>query len=162
VNSRSVCPRPKKPTGPAVSGQEAAEQPKRKTRILIVDENADTAQGMGKVMKLIGHEVATVHDGNEAMETGRVNPIPLRLRLFCTPEPDGPIVTGGSQRCSVGRERHDVDALCMAVEHQENLAGDRVPEAHHRVATAGRERAAVGRKGEAQDGCAQSLERSLL
>ncbi len=38
-------------------------------RVLVVDDNEDAAQGMGKIVGRLGHDVRTVYDGQEALET---------------------------------------------------------------------------------------------
>ena len=43
----------------------------RSARILVVDDNVDTARGMARLLKLVGHSVATAHSGPEAIETAR-------------------------------------------------------------------------------------------
>jgi PAS domain S-box-containing protein len=40
-------------------------------RILIVDDNVDTAQGLARLLKRVGHETALAHDGLEAIEIAR-------------------------------------------------------------------------------------------
>ena len=40
-------------------------------RVLIVDDNVDTAQGLARLLKRAGHEVAVAHDGLEAIEHAR-------------------------------------------------------------------------------------------
>jgi len=45
--------------------------PGRKARILVVDDNVDTARGMARLLKLLGHEVVTAHDGPEAIRAAR-------------------------------------------------------------------------------------------
>ncbi len=45
--------------------------PDRLARILVVDDNIDTARGMARLLKLIGHTVATAHSGPEAIEAAR-------------------------------------------------------------------------------------------
>jgi PAS domain S-box-containing protein len=40
---------------------------KHVSRILIVDDNADSARGLSRLLKLLGHEVRTAHDGLEAV-----------------------------------------------------------------------------------------------
>ena len=42
-----------------------------KRRILVVDDNTDTAQGMATILKLLGHEVTIAHNGLEAIEAAR-------------------------------------------------------------------------------------------
>jgi CheY-like chemotaxis protein len=51
------------------TGPSAAET--KKSRILVVDDNVDTARGMARLMKLLGHEVATAHTGSEALKVAR-------------------------------------------------------------------------------------------
>ena len=48
-------------------------EPARKptARVLVVDDNVDTARGMARLLKLIGHEVRAVHGGPEAIEAAR-------------------------------------------------------------------------------------------
>ncbi|MHC5543483.1 response regulator, partial [Singulisphaera rosea] len=38
-----------------------------KSRILVVDDNLDTARGLARLMTLLGHEVRSAHDGLEAL-----------------------------------------------------------------------------------------------
>jgi PAS domain S-box-containing protein len=40
-------------------------------RILVVDDNVDTARGMARLLKILGHEVATAHNGFEAIHLAR-------------------------------------------------------------------------------------------
>lgn len=46
------------------------EQPcdKASCRILVVDDNVDTARGMGRLLKRLGHDVRIAHDGPSAVE----------------------------------------------------------------------------------------------
>src|SRR5262245_3292135 len=37
-------------------------------RVLIVDDSVDAAQTMARVLRLLGHEVETVHDGSAALQ----------------------------------------------------------------------------------------------
>jgi len=49
-----------------------ARQPEgRSSRILVIDDNIDTARGLGRLLRLLGHEVATSHDGPAALEAAR-------------------------------------------------------------------------------------------
>jgi len=43
----------------------------RGSRILVVDDNVDTARGMVRLLKLLGNEAITVHDGHAAIEVTR-------------------------------------------------------------------------------------------
>jgi CheY-like chemotaxis protein len=51
-----------------------AESPasSRKLRILVADDNRDTAQTLAIMLRFEGHEVRTAYDGLEALETGRL------------------------------------------------------------------------------------------
>jgi CheY-like chemotaxis protein len=49
-------------TAPSVNGHG-----KTRSRILVVDDNADSARGLARLLKLLGHEVRTAHDGREAI-----------------------------------------------------------------------------------------------
>ncbi|MBX6312714.1 MAG: PAS domain S-box protein [Isosphaeraceae bacterium] len=49
----------------------AAEPPKRGLRVLVVDDNRDTAVGMARLLKSSGYEVTTAHDGPTAVELAR-------------------------------------------------------------------------------------------
>ena len=44
---------------------------RKSSRILVVDDNVDTARGMARLLKLLGHEVAVAHDGPEGIEAAR-------------------------------------------------------------------------------------------
>ena len=39
-------------------------------RILVVDDNVDSASSLTMMLKMMGHEVRTAHDGLEGVETG--------------------------------------------------------------------------------------------
>ncbi len=64
------------PLAPA-QGEVAAEarpgprRPGKAARILIVDDNVDTALGMARLLKNLGHEVHAAHDGPSAIELAR-------------------------------------------------------------------------------------------
>ncbi|HWE37330.1 MAG TPA: ATP-binding protein [Isosphaeraceae bacterium] len=48
------------------------ELPKgRGSRILVVDDNVDTARGMVRLLKLLGNDATAVHDGRAALEAAR-------------------------------------------------------------------------------------------
>ena len=40
---------------------------KRCSRILVVDDNVDSAKGLARLLRLLGHDVRTAHDGSEAI-----------------------------------------------------------------------------------------------
>ena len=41
------------------------------SRVLVVDDNVDTARGLARLLKLLGHDVRTAHDGPTAIEAAR-------------------------------------------------------------------------------------------
>ncbi|HYC56609.1 MAG TPA: ATP-binding protein [Candidatus Binatia bacterium] len=53
---------------------ESAESPQRRSacRILVADDNRDAAESMGTMLRLMGNDVRTVHDGAEAVEEAEV------------------------------------------------------------------------------------------
>jgi CheY-like chemotaxis protein len=53
----------------AVAGPEGARGPGR--RILVVDDNRDGAESLAMMLRLLGHEVRTAHDGLEALEAAK-------------------------------------------------------------------------------------------
>ncbi len=55
--------------GPLVPGPVASA---RGARILVVDDNADTAGGLARLLRLLGHQVQTAHDGPQAVQVARV------------------------------------------------------------------------------------------
>ncbi len=55
----------REPQGAAGGGDEAAAPAAR--RILVVDDNQDAAESLGMLLRALGHEVRTAHDGLEAV-----------------------------------------------------------------------------------------------
>ncbi len=55
------------PGGPA--GRPEADG--RASRVLVVDDNVDTARGMARLLGLLGHDVTVVHTGPDALEAAR-------------------------------------------------------------------------------------------
>src|SRR5881397_1807773 len=56
------------------SSQRAVAVAPRQTnsrRILIVDDNHDSAESLGLLMRLMGHEVRTIYDGIKALEIAK-------------------------------------------------------------------------------------------
>ena len=61
-------PRPaSQPAGPRV----VAATERRGSRILVVDDNVDTARGLVRLLKLLGNEVEAAHDGVSAIDAAR-------------------------------------------------------------------------------------------
>jgi PAS domain S-box-containing protein len=61
--------RPASAASGAVSPAPAAE--KRCARILVVDDNVDTARSLAKLLELLGHEVRVAYNGPEGIEAAR-------------------------------------------------------------------------------------------
>ena len=55
------------PIAPPSPDPGPARSPAAKARILVVDDNVDTARGMARLLRLIGNEVATANDGPEGL-----------------------------------------------------------------------------------------------
>jgi PAS domain S-box-containing protein len=48
----------------------AGQAQNRRSCILVVDDNVDTARGLARLLKLLGHEIHTAHDGPDAIKEG--------------------------------------------------------------------------------------------
>jgi PAS domain S-box-containing protein len=59
------------------------------TRILVVDDNPDTARSMTRLLRLMGHEVTTAHDGPEAIEAAQAHRPEVILLDIGLPGMDG-------------------------------------------------------------------------
>src|SRR5581483_7095555 len=53
----------------AVAPRAAANE--KASRVLIVDDNVDTARGMARLLRLLGHDTRTAHDGSSAIDSAR-------------------------------------------------------------------------------------------
>ena len=62
---------------------------RRSSRILVVDDNVDMAKGMARLLKLLGHEVWTAYNGNEAIKIAREHEPDFVLLDIGLPEMDG-------------------------------------------------------------------------
>src|SRR5262245_60573916 len=51
------------------SNAPAAQSPKRSFRILVVDDNHDSALSLAMMLSIMGHETRTAHDGESAVAT---------------------------------------------------------------------------------------------
>jgi CheY-like chemotaxis protein len=58
-------------------------------RILVVDDNVDAAESLAMLLRLEGHEVATAHDGGEAVATTATFKPDIILLDLGMPELDG-------------------------------------------------------------------------
>jgi PAS domain S-box-containing protein len=59
--------------GDAVSAGSATEARGRPVRLLVVDDNADVAEGLMMLLELLGHRVRVAHDGVAALEAARAS-----------------------------------------------------------------------------------------
>ena len=64
-------PASSRPDGPAPGPNGAGPNRRATARVLVVDDNVDTARGMARLLKLNGHEVRAVHSGPDAIEAAR-------------------------------------------------------------------------------------------
>jgi CheY-like chemotaxis protein len=58
-------------------------------RVLIVDDDVDAAEALGELLSDSGHEVATAHDGPEALDHARLRRPDVVLLDITMPEMDG-------------------------------------------------------------------------
>jgi signal transduction histidine kinase len=58
-------------------------------RILVVDDNVDAAEALGELLRDYGHEVATAHDGPQAIDNARLHRPEIILLDISMPEMDG-------------------------------------------------------------------------
>jgi len=65
----------------------ASSGPRR--RILVVDDNVDAAEALGELLRDYGHEVATAHDGPQALDHVRLHRPEIVLLDISMPEMDG-------------------------------------------------------------------------
>jgi signal transduction histidine kinase len=65
----------------------AAATPRR--RILVVDDNVDAAEALGELLRDYGHEVATAHDGSQALDNARLHRPEIILLDISMPVMDG-------------------------------------------------------------------------
>ncbi len=97
---------------PAASGPTAArgpkqvptKEPERHVRILVVDDSADTAIGMAKLLKRVGHDVRVAHDGRGALESASAQRPEVVLLDIGLPGMDGFEVAARLRLEEYGRE----------------------------------------------------------
>ncbi|HLK91198.1 MAG TPA: ATP-binding protein, partial [Polyangia bacterium] len=58
-------------------------------RVLVVDDNVDSAQMLGRLLRLAGHEVSLAHDGHAALSAAGATPADLVLLDIGLPGMDG-------------------------------------------------------------------------
>ena len=57
--------------------------------MLVVDDNADTASGLSRLLKRLGHDVRVAHDGRSALEAARAHRPEVVLLDIGLPGMDG-------------------------------------------------------------------------
>ena len=65
------------------------DQPQARRRILVVDDNLDSAESMALMLKLSGHDVATAHDGMEGVKLAQEFQPDVALLDLGMPKLDG-------------------------------------------------------------------------
>jgi len=60
-----------KPSGQAELDHKTSEPPTTARRILVADDNLDSADSLSMMLEMLGHEVSSAHDGLEALETAK-------------------------------------------------------------------------------------------
>jgi CheY-like chemotaxis protein/anti-sigma regulatory factor (Ser/Thr protein kinase) len=60
-----------RPAGRRAKDATPASDRGKSARILVVDDNVDTARGMARLLELLGHEVAIAHSGPEGIDMAR-------------------------------------------------------------------------------------------
>jgi PAS domain S-box-containing protein len=73
----------------APRGQGTPAQAKRARRILVVDDNRDSADSLAMLLRLSGHEAHTVHDGHKALEAAEAHRPDIMLLDIGLPGLDG-------------------------------------------------------------------------
>src|SRR6185369_11065509 len=62
-----------KPDGPAKSDNKKNEKAEVARRILVADDNLDSADSLAMMLEMLGHEVSSAHDGVEALEQAKAS-----------------------------------------------------------------------------------------
>ncbi len=78
-----------RPAGGARAAEPAGAPPEHSARILVVDDNVDTARGLARLLEMAGHEVRVAHDGREAIEAAHEFSPQLILLDIVLPGMDG-------------------------------------------------------------------------
>jgi PAS domain S-box-containing protein len=120
-------PAPKGPTGADPEGQSVPPASgARRLRVLVVDDNVDTAKGMAKLLKLSGHEVRVAHDGEDALKVAQEQRPEIMLLDLGLPG-----MNGYELASSLSREDWSKDSVLIAV------SGYGEPQARERAKQAG-------------------------
>ncbi|WP_422929364.1 ATP-binding protein [Singulisphaera sp. PoT] len=113
------------------AGTKAAEATTQSHRILVVDDNVDTATGMARLLRFSGHEVWVAHSGEEALEVAREHRPEVMLLDLGLPGMDGYELA-----TAIRGEGWSKDSVLIAVSgYGDDLARDRSRAAgfHHHL-----------------------------
>ena len=77
------------PLAPSPEPTPPGGQSAKSSRVLIVDDNVDAAQGLARLLKRIGHDVKVAHGGHEAIEVGLAHRPEIVLLDIGLPGMDG-------------------------------------------------------------------------
>jgi PAS domain S-box-containing protein len=77
------------PDIPSVSEPTTAESPQKHRRILVADDNVDSATVLATLLRLSGHDVHTVHDGAAALEASAAPGLDLAILDIGMPRLNG-------------------------------------------------------------------------
>jgi len=75
--------------GPGAAAGAVPGTPGRRCRVLVVDDNEDTANGMARLLKLSGHEARVAYDAGEALKVAREHRPEVMLLDIGLPGTDG-------------------------------------------------------------------------
>jgi CheY-like chemotaxis protein len=67
----------------------SAGAPQKCSKVIVVDDNADSARGMARFLKLLGHDVRVAHDGPSALGAARAERPEVILLDIGLPGMDG-------------------------------------------------------------------------
>ena len=73
LDSAATGPRRLGPRGKTTRGQPASVAPLPRRRVLVVDDNVDAAQSLAMLLRILGQDVRTAHDGQSALESARAS-----------------------------------------------------------------------------------------
>ena len=74
--------------------QSGSQGPAARLKVLVVDDNVDTARGLAQLLSVSGHEVQVVHDGHSAVEVATLHGPDVVILDIGLPGMDGYEVAG--------------------------------------------------------------------
>jgi signal transduction histidine kinase/ActR/RegA family two-component response regulator len=75
--------------GESLPGAASQPSPQRAARVLVVEDNPDTAESLTMVLELLGHRVRAVYDGVAALDAARASPPDVMVVDIGLPGMDG-------------------------------------------------------------------------